>query len=56
MASNNPGAGWKRVRITVPRGGRFLRTGDVASRFGGSKIGRLLPAGWNGQFMRLLRK
>ena len=55
MAANH-GGGWKRVRITVPRGGRFLRVGDVPSRTGGPVIGRLLPAGWNGQFMRLLRK
>lgn len=56
MASNRPGSGWKPVRITLGRGGRFLRTGDVASRLGGPKIGRLLPSGWNGQFMRLLRR
>jgi hypothetical protein len=56
MASNSPGAGWKRVGITVPRGGRFLRTGDVPSPFGGPKIVRLLPSGWNGQFMRFLRR
>ena len=45
-----------RVKISVPRGGRFLRYGDTAGKFGGRKIIRLLPAAWSGQFMRLIRR
>jgi hypothetical protein len=56
MANNAPGSGWKPLKITVNRGGRFLRVGDTPSKFGGAKLGRLLPAAWNGQFMRLLRR
>lgn len=57
MASNKPGAGWNPVRITVARGGRFLRVGDTPSaKTGGPVLGRLLPSAWNGQFMRLLRR
>ena len=58
MAGRGPkqGSGWSPVKTTVSRGGRFLRVGDVPSKFGGQKLGRILPAGYNGIFLRLLRR
>jgi len=56
MAANKSTGNLPTIPITTPRGGAYLRYRVMGTKFGGTKLLRILPAGWNGQFMRLVKR